>query len=340
MQTPTVRTSAGTTPVRLLVLLIALFAMAAATLPTTLTAAHAQESGPLGFELTFTPAAGDEPALIEVVVTHLASGNPAAGLFTDIQAYPFEDTTEEDDGERQRAIISETLPEDGTLSLQVPAAIIEDVQQVDVSVDVFEEPNRVVERGSYFELFTVSEAGQSGTPTLTDVTGTTHENNILELIALRVTSGFPDETYRPEDAVQRGQLATFLSRTLPLDFDPDVEVDLVDVVGTTHEAGILQVVGAGVVSGYADRTYRPDEDVTRAQMATFIARALDLPDAPASAMTDIDGNTHQDAIDRVIAAGIAGGYPDDTYRPGEVVTRGQMATFLIRARDYTFEQLQ
>jgi hypothetical protein len=104
-----------------------------------------------------------------------------------------------------------------------------------------------------------------------------------------------------------------------------------DVAGDPHEAAILAVAGAGIAGGYPDGTYRPSATVTRGQMATFLMRALKLPAGPPAPFSDAAGSAHAAGIDAVAAAGIAGGYPDGTYRPGAPVTRGQMATFLTRA---------
>ncbi len=46
---------------------------------------------------------------------------------------------------------------------------------------------------------------------------------------------------------------------------------------------------------------------------------------------DISGNIHEAAIEAIAAAGISGGFSDGTFRPNAPVTRGQMATFLVRA---------
>jgi hypothetical protein len=88
--------------------------------------------------------------------------------------------------------------------------------------------------------------------------------------------------------------------------------------------------------------FKPSRPVTRAQMASFIARLIDqtatpLPaDAP-DAFTD-DGDPayadHEANIDRLAAAGIVAGRTATTYGPGLAVTRGQMATFLVRAHRY------
>ncbi|HVM00039.1 MAG TPA: S-layer homology domain-containing protein [Egibacteraceae bacterium] len=137
-----------------------------------------------------------------------------------------------------------------------------------------------------------------------------------------------DETYVPEDEgtpspadsdEQKAAVARCVLASLP------------DIVGNAHAASIVAVVVRGIANGYADGTYRPQQQVTRGQMATFLARALDLAPAPASGLRDIAGNTHQAAIEAVAAAGIAKGYADGTYRPQQQVTRGQMATFLARA---------
>ncbi len=95
---------------------------------------------------------------------------------------------------------------------------------------------------------------------------------------------------------------------------------------------------AGIVGGYPDGTYRPAEEVTRAQMAVFLARAMaggeaNVPDPGCSTppfpdvACDYWARKH---IQYVRDHGVASGYPDG-YHPGEVVTRGQMAVFMARA---------
>jgi hypothetical protein len=66
-------------------------------------------------------------------------------------------------------------------------------------------------------------------------------------------------------------------------------------------------------------------------MATFLARALDLPATTTDYFTDDTGTTHEANINRVAAAGITKGCSPTTYCPAANVTRGQMAAFLHRA---------
>jgi hypothetical protein len=66
-------------------------------------------------------------------------------------------------------------------------------------------------------------------------------------------------------------------------------------------------------------------------MASFLVRAFDLPASPTNAFTDDEGSTHESAINRLAASGITGGCAASRYCPANVVTRGQMASFLARA---------
>ena len=78
--------------------------------------------------------------------------------------------------------------------------------------------------------------------------------------------------------------------------------------------------------------YCPDRPVTRAQMASFLVRALDLEAAPSAGFTDTDRTVHAANIDALFAAGITIGCKTEPLRycPDEPVTRAQMATFLYR----------
>ena len=73
--------------------------------------------------------------------------------------------------------------------------------------------------------------------------------------------------------------------------------------------------------------------VTRAQMALFIDRATDLPPTDEDFFDDDDGATGEAAINRLAAAHITGGCGVRRYCPNDSVTRGQMASFLVRTLD-------
>lgn len=105
--------------------------------------------------------------------------------------------------------------------------------------------------------------------------------------------------------------------------------------GNVHETNIDYIASIGVTLGCnaAHTLYCPASDVTRAQMASFLVRAFDLPATTTDYFTDDDGNIHEANINRLRASGITVGcgVGGTAYCPNRKVTRAEMATFLVRA---------
>ena len=111
-----------------------------------------------------------------------------------------------------------------------------------------------------------------------DDNGTTHESNINALVALDMTSGYPDGTFKQARTVRRDQMASFIARALRgsgLDV-PEGQRSFSDTTGNTHESNINAVAALGIAAGKGDGTYGVDEAVARGQMASFLARSVDL----------------------------------------------------------------
>jgi hypothetical protein len=104
-----------------------------------------------------------------------------------------------------------------------------------------------------------------------------------------------------------------------------------DVAGSTYRTDIEWLYQQGITAGCTATRYCPDDSLTRAQMASFLDRALDLPLTSRDYFGDDDGNLHEDAINRLAAAGITVGCRTARYCPNGTVTRDQMASFLSRA---------
>ena len=157
------------------------------------------------------------------------------------------------------------------------------------------------------------------------------DKEIAWLSATGITLGCDDAgtLFCPQSGVRRGQMASFLVRALDLPPGPDA---FGDDNGTTHEDAINALAATGITEGCTSSTFCPDEEVTRGQMASFLARALDLPPGP-DAFGDDNGTTHEDAINALAATGITQGCTSSTFCPLQVeVTRGQMAAFSSTGR--------
>jgi hypothetical protein len=105
----------------------------------------------------------------------------------------------------------------------------------------------------------------------------------------------------------------------------------IDTSGHMFAGDIEWAATEGITGGCGGGRYCPDAAVTRAQMASFISRMFELPASSADAFTDDEGSMHEADINRVAAAGIAGGCTTTTYCPSRQVTRAEMTSFLARA---------
>jgi photosystem II stability/assembly factor-like uncharacterized protein len=157
-----------------------------------------------------------------------------------------------------------------------------------------------------------------------------------------LTSGYPDGTYRPSNPVTRAEMTVFLLKGMNTGTysppAPDGSHPFSDISGHWAESWMEELYDVGLTSGYPDGTYRPQNEVTRAEMAVFLLRAkhgagYSPPVTSGGTFSDIAGHWAEDWIEQLAAEGITSGYVDGTYRPENPVTRAEMAVFLTRTFD-------
>ena len=166
-----------------------------------------------------------------------------------------------------------------------------------------------------------------------DIDGSSLRLSIAWLAEQGITAGCAPYRFCPTANVTRAQMAMFLDRAFDL---PSAASDYFDDDdGKTGEASINALALAGITGGCAPRRFCPTANVTRAQMAMFLDRAIEPPLPPTSTdfFDDDDGKTGEAAINRLAAAGITGGCGTRRYCPAAFVSRAQMAAFLKRALD-------
>jgi PKD repeat protein len=222
--------------------------------------------------------------------------------------------------------------------------------------------------GNYTVTLTVTDAGGSETATHTGNVlvgfsdlGTDNWalDQILACANAGIVGGYPDGSYQPTNPVTRDQMAVYIARAVAggdaaVPTGPET-ASFEDVPNTGYgESGtdpywayryIEYCVAQGVVQGYPDGTYHPEEEVNRGQMAVYIARSIatptgeaGVPEVPAGAspsFTDVNADNEwawcYKHVEYCAAEGVVQGYWDGSYRPEAVVTRDQMAVYVARA---------
>lgn len=107
-----------------------------------------------------------------------------------------------------------------------------------------------------------------------------------------------------------------------------------DTKGHWALESILYLRARGIISGFADGTFRPNGKVTRAQLAAMLVRAKGIQVSPEAKPEFRDVPSGHWAYKEIAAAkaeGIISGYPDGTFAPGQPVTREQIAAMIARA---------
>lgn len=150
---------------------------------------------------------------------------------------------------------------------------------------------------------------------------------------LGLLAGRADGTFAPATTLTRGQAASLLSRFAGLATRPAGDgggrEGFTDLVGGPHDEAVTALAAAGVAQGRADGTFRPDEPVSRGQLASMLARVLGV-EPRTRPYRDLAGTVHAGAIESLTDLGVLNGYADGSFEPTRPVTRAQAAAMVVR----------
>ncbi len=201
--------------------------------------------------------------------------------------------------------------------------------------------NTVIATSTAEATSTATVPAGSPTPTVCTISfsdvPTTHPfYPYIRCLACRgILGGYSDGTFRPDNSVTRGQLSKIVANAAG--FSEPVSGQTFSDVPPSHPfyVYIERMAGRGIIGGYSDGTFRPDNNATRGQISKIVANAAGIQDPiPQSRQTFSDvPPTHPFwvYIERLAGRGILGGYSDGTFRPDNNATRGQTAKIVSNA---------
>ena len=171
-----------------------------------------------------------------------------------------------------------------------------------------------------------------------DITGHWAEEEIRELAKEGIVKGRSETEYEPEGTVTRAEFAALITRALGLNASL-YQGDFGDVDPNAWYANEVQtIIDAGIMSGDPDGAFRPEDTISRQEMAKVIVNAYliktGVSDVTAAEITFSDNDRIADwakeAVGKAAALGLITGMGDGTFAPNDNMTRAQSAVVIFR----------
>ena len=151
----------------------------------------------------------------------------------------------------------------------------------------------------------------------------------------RYIRGYPDSTFGPSRNLTRAETAAIFARLLDLDVS-STATSYSDVDPALWSAGYIAAVSNyGLMKGYVDGSFLPENPITRAEFATIAARYFQIERSNSvvaieEPFSDTGDCWAKSTIDEVYRCGIIKGYSDGTFKPNNSISRAEAVTMLNR----------
>jgi spore germination protein YaaH len=162
------------------------------------------------------------------------------------------------------------------------------------------------------------------------------KDDILKIATNRYMIGTSATEFSPAKNLTRAEAAVVISRVLELNGET-VEDNFSDIKNHWANKEINLIAQKGIINGYEDGTFRPNENVTREEMATILYRLLKLEYSNDNFKSFSDVSSAKWSYNEITALssiGILNGYEDNTFKPENNLSRGEMASLVQRILNY------
>ncbi|PFM26316.1 S-layer homology domain-containing protein [Bacillus cereus] len=156
---------------------------------------------------------------------------------------------------------------------------------------------------------------------------------IYDLVNRKIVAGYGNNVFGFGDNITRGQVARMIyAYVKPADVDASFKNPFTDIKGHMFEKEILALAKVGLVAGYGEGKYGPDDILTREQMAQVLTNAFKFKATKSTSFTDVDKNSWAyNAINALGENGVTAGTGSNKYSPQMHVTREQYSQFLFNS---------
>ena len=171
---------------------------------------------------------------------------------------------------------------------------------------------------------------------MTDISGHWAESQLNTWVNKGLVSGFPDETFRPNNSITRAEFMALVNRAYG--FTEKAAISFSDVSkGDWFYDDVAKAVSAGYIVGYGDGMVGARNNISRQEAAAVIYRLMKLPEYSSKnaieTFTDYGSISawSREAVNSVVAEGYMVGNPNGTFGPVNNITRAETVVTLSRA---------
>ena len=195
----------------------------------------------------------------------------------------------------------------------------------------------VTDKGNGEYTFTMPSAGvtvnvkfeDKEDPTMPEITDP-NETGISAVLntkdQMAYMQGDPAGTFRPSSNITRAEVATIFYRLL-LDKNVEQQGRFTDVAsGQWYHDAIATLAGKGIINGYNDGTFRPNNAITRAEFAAIATRFAKANNSGSLSFSDVSASAwYYKSVLTAVNYGWINGYSDGTFRPDQPILRAEAA---------------
>ncbi|MEC0180297.1 S-layer homology domain-containing protein [Paenibacillus peoriae] len=184
----------------------------------------------------------------------------------------------------------------------------------------------------------VAEAKQANAKIeMADIKGHWAEKAIDTFVKLQIIKGYGDGQFKPNGNITRAEFAMLISRAFDISGGADHSAAMSDISSHWAKEAIEKLANAGVIGGYGDGTFKPNQTISREEMAIILSRIVNLSgvnkDDSKGNFTDISiaSSFATNAIKDVAEAGIINGKSNGAFDPQGNATRAEALTIVLNA---------
>ncbi|CAH1192893.1 hypothetical protein PAECIP111891_00457 [Paenibacillus allorhizoplanae] len=172
---------------------------------------------------------------------------------------------------------------------------------------------------------------------LSDTKGHWAEKTIGKFVKLKVIDGYEDGSFHPDDNITRAEFGAMIARVFNISSSANHSLALNDIDSHWAKSVIEKLASAGVIAGYEDGTFRPDQTISREEMVVILSRVVNLSkldkDASKGNLTDLaDASSYAvNQIKEAAEAGIINGKEEGIFDPHGNSTRSEALTVILNA---------